>query len=209
MRVIDKIVSKSKWKIKCPYSMNPEFIVIHNTSNDTSAQNEVSYMANNNTETSFHYAVDDIEAIQTLPLNRNAWHASDGVNGPGNRKGIAIEICYSKSGGPKFEAAERNAAKLTAQLLKEYGWDISKVKRHQDFANKNCPHRTNELGWDRFLNMVKEEMGPEELTSVNDIVWELSHLGIITNKELWLTKLNKDTNAYWLARKCVNYIRSN
>ena len=209
MRVIDKIISKSKWNIKCPYSMTPEYIVIHNTSNDASAQNEVSYMASNNLETSFHYAVDDIEAIQALPLNRNAWHASDGVKGPGNRKGIAIEICYSKSGGPKFEAAERNAAKLTAQLLKEYGWDISKVKRHQDFANKNCPHRTNELGWDRFLNMVKEEMGPEDLTTVNDIVWELSHLGIITNKELWLTKLNQDINAYWLARKCVNYIRSN
>jgi N-acetylmuramoyl-L-alanine amidase len=47
----------------------------------------------------------------------------------------------------------------------------------------------------------------QELTNVNDIVWELSHIGIITDKELWLEKLQTDVNSYWLARKCVNYIR--
>ena len=46
-----------------------------------------------------------------------------------------------------------------------------------------------------------------ELTTVNDIVWELSARGIISDKSLWLEKLKKDQNAYWLARKCVNYIR--
>ena len=49
----------------------------------------------------------------------------------------------------------------------------------------------------------------EELTSVNDIVWELAERGIITDKALWLKKLSEDTNAYWLARKCVNYIQNN
>ena len=45
-----------------------------------------------------------------------------------------------------------------------------------------------------------------ELTSVNDIVWELANRGIITDKALWLKKLEEDKNAYWLARKCANYI---
>ena len=48
-----------------------------------------------------------------------------------------------------------------------------------------------------------------ELTTVNDIVWELAFRGIITDKELWLKKLEEDTNSYWLARKVANYIRNN
>ena len=30
------------------------------------------------------------------------------------------------------------------------------MKKHQDFANKYCPHRTLDLGWDRFVDMVKQ-----------------------------------------------------
>ena len=46
-----------------------------------------------------------------------------------------------------------------------------------------------------------------ELTTVNDIVWELAFRGIITDKELWLKKLNEDINSYWLARKTINYLQ--
>ena len=197
-------VLENDFGLKCPYSMNPEFIVIHNTANDASAKEEVSYMKNNSTATSFHFAVDDFEARHTVPLDRNAWHAGDGTNGIGNRKGIAIEICYSKSGGEKFLKAEENAAKLTAELLVKYGWSIDRVKKHQDFSGKYCPHRTLDLGWERFLKKVSSYM---ELTTVNDIVWELSKRGVITDKELWLEKLVQDQDAYWLARKCINYIR--
>ena len=40
--------------------------------------------------------------------------------------------------------------------------------------------------------------------SVNDVVWELHHRGIITNKSLWLSKLKQNPNAYWLAFKAAN-----
>ena len=54
---------------------------------------------------------------------------------------------------------------------------------------------------------IKKGFGiTEELVTVNDIVWELSHRGIITDKDLWLKKLSEDTNAYWLARKAIKYI---
>lgn len=156
-----------KYSIKCPYAMTPEFVVIHNTANKAPAKNEISYMQSNNNEVSFHYAVDDIEAVQGIPLNRNAWHASDGGNGKGNRKGIAIEICYSycsdeatwkKSYKKKFEKAQENAAELTAYLLHKYGWgmDTSRIKKHEDFAKKHCPHRTlDDYGWTYFINLVK------------------------------------------------------
>ena len=47
------------------------------------------------------------------------------------------------------------------------------------------------------------------LTSVNDIVWELSHRGIISDTALWLKKLESDKNSYWLARKTVKYLMEN
>ena len=204
MNITKDFVSVKKYSLKCPYNMAPEFIVIHNTSNDASAKAEISHMKNNFSSTGFHFAVDDVEVRQAIPLDRNAWHAGDGTNGKGNRKGIAIEICYSRSGGERFLKAEENAAQLTAELLMEHGWGVDRVKKHQDFSGKYCPHRTLDLGWERFLNKVGSYM---ELTTVNDIVWELSARGVISDKELWLKKLEEDENAYWLARKCVNYIR--
>lgn len=156
MNIVKNLVSQSKYSIKCPYSMTPEFIVVHNTANDATAANEVKYMISNNNQVSFHFAVDDKEIVQGLPLDRNAWACGDGANGKGNRKGIQIEICYSKSGGARFENAEKNAAKFIAQLLKERGWGVDKVKKHQDFSNKYCPHRTLDKGWASFVNMIKD-----------------------------------------------------
>lgn len=143
------------YSIKCPYWMTPDRVVVHNTANDASAENEIKYMQSNYNQVSYHYAVDDKEAVLGSPLNRNTWHAGDGAYGNGNRKGIAIEICYSKSGGAKFIQAEKNAAKLVAQILDENGWGIDRVFKHQDFSGKYCPHRTLDMGWERFLNMVK------------------------------------------------------
>ena len=167
-----------KVEIKCPYAMTPTRIVIHNTANDASAANEISYMLSNNKEISFHFAVDDKEIVQGIPLNRNAWHAGDG-NGRGNREGIAIEICYSKSGGERFEAAQKNAAELTAKLLADYGWGIDRVTKHADYANKHCPHRTlDDYGWDCFLNLVKGFMGENTETapippSKPDVIYQI------------------------------------
>lgn len=138
--------------------MDSEFIVVHNTYNDAPAKNEVSYMISNNNQVSFHYAIDDKEIVQGIPENRNAWHAGDGGKGKGNRKGLSIEICYSKSGGSRFIQAEKNAAKFIASKLVEKNWGIDKVKKHQDFSGKYCPHRTLDLGWQRFLNMVQAEL---------------------------------------------------
>lgn len=127
----------AKYPVKCPYIMNPTRIVIHNTANDAPAENEIRYMQSNSAQTSFHFAVDEKEAVQGVELWRNAWHAGDG-QGKGNREGIAIEICFSKSGGTRFEEAEKNAAELTAKLLLDFGWGLDRVTKHQDYSGKYC-----------------------------------------------------------------------
>ena len=156
--LIQSLIDSSKYGVKCPYSMSPKGICVHNTANDAPAKNEVSYMKSNNNEVSFHIAVDDVEAIQAIPFNRNAWAAGDGGSGNGNRNYIHVEICYSKSGGNRFTLAEQRAAKEIAALLKQFGWTIANVKKHQDFSGKYCPHRTLDLGWQRFLDMIQAQL---------------------------------------------------
>lgn len=161
VKIRQNLMPSSLYNWKSPYSMNPTRIVVHNTANDASADAEIRYMnksqAQGGRQTSFHYAVDDIEAVQGLPENRNGWHAGDG-NGKGNREGIGIEICYSLSGGNRFIKAEQNAVELIVDILNRYGWGIDKVTKHQDYANKYCPHRTLDMGWKRFINMIEAKL---------------------------------------------------
>ena len=158
MNIVKNIVSKDKYSIKCPYSMTPSRIVVHNTANDAPARNEIAYMIGNNQEVSFHYAVDDKEVVQGIPEDRNAWHCGDGASGKGNREGVAIEICYSKSGGDRFIQAEKNAVDLIVSILKKYNWGVDKVTKHQDYNGKYCPHRTLDMGWDRFIKMIEAKL---------------------------------------------------
>ncbi len=151
----------SRYYLKCPYSRTPSRIVVHNTANDAPAENEISYMLNNDDEVSYHVAVDDKEIIKAIPFDRNAWASGDG-HGVGNMEGIHIEICYSLHGGPRFEKAERNAAEYIASLLKEYGWGMAQVTKHQDYDGKYCPHRTLDLGWGRFLKLVENFLKEED-----------------------------------------------
>lgn len=159
MDIIKKLISKEKYSIKCPYTLSPLGITVHNTANSASAANEIAYMAGNDKETSYHFAVDEKEIIQALPLDRNGWHAGDGATGSGNRRTIAIEICRSTSEDLSlFLQAEKNAAWLCASLCLQYGWSTKDIYTHKHWSGKNCPHKTLELGWDRFLAMVEQNM---------------------------------------------------
>ncbi|WEZ21269.1 N-acetylmuramoyl-L-alanine amidase [Bacillus subtilis] len=153
------LVASSKYPVKCPYSMDAKYITFHNTANDASADAEIRYMIGNNNEVSYHFAVDDKEVVQGIPTDRNAWHTGDG-NGAdsGNRTSIGVEVCYSKSGGTKYKAAEKLAIKFIAQLLKERGWGVDRVRKHQDWSGKYCPHRV--LAEDRWEE-VKADIAAE------------------------------------------------
>ena len=104
----------------------------------------------------------------------------DGGNGIGNRHKLAIEICYSKSGGERFEKSERLCASYVAYLLKQYGWGIDRVSKHQDFMNKYCPHRTLDMGWERFLNMIRAELGQAQV-EVQKSTNEVANTGVFND----------------------------
>lgn len=177
MEIRKKLVDPSKYSTKCPYTMNPEFITVHNTYNDATAENEVSYMIRNDNQVSFHIAVDDKEAVQGIPLERNAWHTGDG-NGNGNRKSIGVEICYSLSGGDRYYKAEDNAAIVVAQLMKQYNIPISKVRTHQSWSGKYCPHRMLDEGrWSSFIERVQNAYNG----GGNNMKWTMKSGGLGVN----------------------------
>ncbi|HDR7901815.1 TPA: N-acetylmuramoyl-L-alanine amidase [Bacillus cereus] len=146
MEIKQMLVPQSRYDVLCPYEMNPTEITFHNTYNDAPAINERNNVANNSTGTSFHIAVDDKEAIQLIPFNRNAWHAGDGASGRGNRHSIGVEICYSLSGGDRYRKAELNAIKVIRQLMDQFNIPIERVKTHQERNGKYCPHRMLDEG---------------------------------------------------------------
>lgn len=169
MQITNVICPESKYSTKCPDITEKDGICIHNTYNDASAMSEVSYMLGRPEKVSFHAAVDNYRIVIGLPFERSCYAAGDGRYGKGNAHKINIEICYSKSGGEDFEEAEKLAAEYTAYLLKQYGWGIDKVKKHQDFANKYCPHRTLNMGWQRFLDMVSSYLEDKPVTENKNI----------------------------------------
>lgn len=164
----ENLLSSAKYDLKVPVescAKDMKYIVVHNTANDASAANEVSYMIRNDSSTSFNAAVDDKEIVIGIPLDKGAFAAGQR---DGNAHGIHIEICYSLSGGTRFDKAEKNAAEYIAKLLTERKWDISHVKKHQDFDGKYCPHRTLDKGWARFLKMIESEMKDDKKETKTD-----------------------------------------
>lgn len=153
------IMPQAKYSKKSTYPMVAKGITVHNTYNDAKAENEIKYMQNNNNMVSYHAAIDEKEVIFGAPLNRSAWHAGDGKNGYGNRNHISFEICYSKSGGEKYKKAEANAVRVIAYCLHLNKWGMNKLKKHQDWSGKNCPHRIlDEKRWSQFTSKVSDEL---------------------------------------------------
>lgn len=176
MKITNVVMPQSKYNLKCPYEMDWEEIAVHNTANDATAMSEISYMIGNNSSTSFHAAIDNTRIVTGVPFNRNAFACGDGRSGRGNRKALSFEICYSKSGGKRFEEAEELAAKYIAYILKQKGYGVERVKRHYDYSKKYCPHRTMNVGWERFLNKIKSylisKLNIRYETHVQNIGWQ-------------------------------------
>ena len=130
-------------KIAMPGKMTKSVIgvTIHNTdairaaSGTTMAEQYTRATVNGNMNSvRVHYYVDSVCAWQNLPLTQQGWHAADG-NGNGNTRTIAIECIMSGKGTAEDKAAEDNAARIAADLLKTYGLGIDCLFTHTHWLN--------------------------------------------------------------------------
>lgn len=148
------------------YRLTPRYITIHDTANPNAgadAKAHTRYLKGDiaaSIPASWHFTVDDRIIVQHLPLNENGWHAGDGSNGTGNRESIGIEICENRD-GVRTEA-EKNAAWLTAKLLRDFSLELERVKQHNYWSGKNCPRvlRGRPGGWSSYLNAVRLQLQP-------------------------------------------------
>ena len=59
---------------------------------------------------------------------------------------------------------------LSPLFPRERGWGIEKVKKHQDFSNKYCPHRTLDKGWNGFIQMIKSYLNDIPVASSSGFI---------------------------------------
>lgn len=119
------------------------------------------------------------------------WHVSD----------KALEACINLC----VDICKRNGIKR----LNFTGNKSGNLTMHRYFAATACPGDYLAGKFPYIANEVNKrlsnaQMPKKELKSTNDIVWELAHRGIISDKELWLSKMTPNSPAYWLGYKIAN-----
>ncbi|UTR05440.1 N-acetylmuramoyl-L-alanine amidase [Alkalihalobacillus sp. LMS6] len=156
-----QIVSASVGSRVTSGNNNPQnYITVHQTGNTRAGANAEMHarlQSNGNSRSaSWHYQVDDKEAIQSFEHIAQCWAAGDGA-GPGNRQSVHVEICINSDGD--YVQAVRNGAELVKFLMDELNLPIARVKQHWDWSRKNCPQqiraRQAGIGWNDFLALVE------------------------------------------------------
>lgn len=153
-------------KFPSPFRDGVGFVTIHNTAEPFSAVDERARVLNRrDARTSFHFAVDEREVVQLLPLEFHGWHAGDG-EGDGNLRSVGVEICRSIFRGENdwlYRRAEENATLLASSLLRHFGLPPSALRTHRDWSGKYCPHRIlEENSWDAFVSRVAAKLDSPE-----------------------------------------------
>mgnify|MGYP000990257538 CR=1 FL=1 len=130
-------------------AMVPAYITIHetaNTSRGANAEMHRRFLVNGGGDegVSFHWCVDDKEAVHLIPDDEIAWHAGDGGGGTGNRRSIAIETCVNVDGD--WAKTLTNLADLVVVLLKRHNIPLANVVQHNRWSGKNCPTNLRKAG---------------------------------------------------------------
>lgn len=167
----------------------------------------------------------DIKTVEGWHINQgwralgyNFWVGFDGTvyEGRGFKLGAGVENQNGHIISIGFQGDYHSSPRTMPDAQFNAGVDIIKyvmenvptarfIGGHREFMSTACP---GDFFPAEEMKTLKKRGGQiKEVASVNDIVWEYAHRGIISDKSLWLEKLNEDENAYWLARKALQYIR--
>lgn len=192
-----------------------KYIVIHYTANDGDTdENNGEYFKNNDVDSSAHYFVDSDSITKSVPDNYIAWHCGGKIykhNKCRNYNSIGIEICDDIKNGSIYPSSKtiQNAIELTKMKMKEYNIPKENVIRHFDVTGKHCPeYWINASKWhDEFWDKLNFE-----LTTANDITWELNHsyfpiMDIAKFKKELEEAKQKNSSLYWGYYKLVNKIK--
>lgn len=150
-----------------------KYITIHQTGNPdygSDADNHHRYLRNdsNGDKVSWHYTVDEVNAIQSFRDERVLWHGGDGAKGVGNNTSVAIEMCIDADapdekimGVVNYTKTLKNAQKLVAILMVQHNISIENVVQHNKWNGKDCPNELRAglygITWAKFKEGVMAE----------------------------------------------------
>jgi len=146
-------------------------VVVHGTDNYKSgadADAHARLQANGNSRSaSWHWSVDDKEAVQSFEHIWQCWAAG---TSKGNLEGIHVETCVNSDGD--YKKTLQNAAALIAKILKDEKLTINDVVQHNYYSGKNCPReiRSGNIPWNQFLKMIQNAgvtQDPKPITDNN------------------------------------------
>lgn len=127
------------------------YITIHETGNTSKGANARAHAnlqsRGNSRQASWHWTVDDVEAVQSYEHTAQCWHSGKGRD-TGNLDSIAIEICVNSDGN--YTQAVANAIELTKQIMRQENIPASNVVQHNKWSGKNCPTKLRKSGWAAF-----------------------------------------------------------
>lgn len=107
-----------------------EWITIHYTGTDASAENNAIYFSRSGAKASAHYFIDGLGIWASVPEQDTAWHCG---NFHANEQSIGIEVV---SAGELFGLVEiERLQALVLQLMAKYGIDADHVVRHYDMKD--------------------------------------------------------------------------
>ena len=149
-------------------------ITIHETGNSgygANAQAHANLIDNGFTNT-WHYTVDEKQAIQSFSHDVRCWHGGDGRKATGgNYTSIAIEICVNRDGN--YLKAIQNAIELVQVIMKQENIPASRVYQHNHWNGKNCPQgiRSESKGitWKQFKNALATPTIEFNTSSIHDL----------------------------------------
>lgn len=157
----------------------PDYITVHETANtavgaDASMHERFTHGGGGPESVSFHFVVDDHEAVQLLPLDEIGWHAGDGCDeypdGVGHDDigcfaSVAIETCVNQDGD--WDQTLSNLAELIAMIAagdaridwgdgrSRHQFSVDRIAQHNAWSGKDCPHRIRATGaWDDLMKRV-------------------------------------------------------
>lgn len=107
---------------------------------------------------SFHWVVDDHEAVGLVDPTMKAWQASDGANGTGNSS-ESTETCINADGD--WEQTKENLSRhLARRIVADPNRSPDRIAQHNKWARdgKNCPTRmraNNGAEWNAMVARVR------------------------------------------------------
>lgn len=228
-------VSRSIKRIQLHHTWSPNYTHFNGKNHITLQKNMKNYHVNSCgwSDIAQHFTIFPDGKIVT---GRDLDSSPAGIYGA-NTGGICIEcIGNFDKGGDKMTDAQKNSIAGVSRILLDrfnlnsntgityHAWWGSGGSHLGTYvagkSQKTCPG-TNFIGgntredYDANLKPLIDNYGTNEkeveplkpVETINDIIWELSNAGIVTNSPLWMEKCEEDINVYWLCRKMANKLR--